>query len=143
MISRADRMTRLRQACNAPVDSVDMSSRWSTSVMSAEYPIGITGGLGTASGRGTQSGNAAASCVVAHVVGDARTITGCLELLSTHLIVCDEDGTLLFDLALASIQAVQRRKETQFPSRSFAEEPHIRAVIELTVRRSGVAGRAG
>ena len=136
-------MTRLRQACNAPVDSVDMSSRWSTSVMSAEYPIGITGGLGTASGRGTQSGNAAASCVVAHVVGDARTITGCLELLSTHLIVCDEDGTLLFDLALASIQAVQRRKETQFPSRSFAEEPHIRAVIELTVRRSGVAGRAG
>lgn len=66
-----------------------------------------------------------------HVVDSKRPIRCKLELLSTHIVGCNDDGSLACEFPIRSITAVQRRKEVHFPTRSFADEPMLRTVMDM------------
>jgi 1-phosphatidylinositol-4-phosphate 5-kinase len=88
-------------------------------------------------------GNAAAidvserweSAVVANITVDDTPHRGTLEMVTSHYLLCDSSGKVLFSIEVEQVVSIKRYKEVMFPSRTFAEQPKFRTTVELVTQR--------
>jgi Ca2+-binding EF-hand superfamily protein len=85
--------------------------------------------------------------VLAHVSDNSRPMSGRLELISSHLLLADDGGQMLFALPFSFMLSLQRKRELHFQTRTFAELPRIKTIVEIstangpvTVTMEGPAG---
>ena len=91
-------------------------------------------------------GNAAAidvserweSNVVANITVDDTPHRGVLEMVSSHYLLCETSGRILFSLEVEQVVSIKRYKEVMFPTRTFAEQPKFRTTVELVTQRGMV-----
>lgn len=79
------------------------------------------------------------SCVAAHVVIGDRPLRGVAEMLSTHYLLIDDDGEVIFDAEIGETISVERRQEVAVgESLGGDSAPVVRTYIDLVVRSKGI-----
>ncbi len=105
---RAEYMQKIVKGCNAPPGAMDILSKWDIEVMGQ---VILKGG---------------------------QPVAGQVELLSTHLVIAGDDGSVLYSLPITAIQSLQRKKEVSFPKRTFAEPPTFRSFTHCETMNDNV-----
>lgn len=75
------------------------------------------------------------SAISAYITIDDTPLRGILEMISSHYILTDSSGKILFSLEVQQVVTVRRFKEVMFPNRTFAEQPKFRTTMEFVTQR--------